>query len=407
MAADTSTGYRLSELSYVLQITDTERQRRLGRGQTLVLLNGCNGEVTQTATAVSSSLPWPLGFTHYQIPTQGTAIHFRKSQLNPSTIAPVNGAGASDGYRAYQFAGDFQDSAATNAVNGTSVPTGSNTVIVANPLAGDSIIYNTIDTGGRSLTAVGTDSRLFVLGGYAYDNIGSSETSNGSSWAVNPANLVAARWGDYCHSVSGNSETDGDIVVVTAGRSVNSNVPDGGMRYFNISTPAGAFADSSGKGANILDPAYPAHGSSGSASDESRIIIAGGTVSDIDQISQSTTFLCVAQSTISQRGFRIPVLSRNFGDLTQARVQLAGSSDGSRAVFVGGSDTIFTAGLTSGVTNYKTMDMVNISTPANATAFGTVQSQSYSVVDVGGTYTWTLVSTGDVPSRGYAVTSCT
>lgn len=397
-------GYPLSQLNTMVNTTDTQRQRRLGRGQTLVLMNGCTGEVTQTVNAATATRVWPSGHTHYQIPTQGSAVVFRQNPNLATVVQTVNGAGASDGYRTWQFWGDFQDALGVNP-NGGNMPSYSNQVMIAHPLVAGSenVQFTSIGFATSGATAFGTDAMVFVTGGWNKDSFGYTEVFAVRIYAINTASLAGAQWGDSCPSISGNSETDGDIAVVTAGRNPNSTTASANMRMFNISTPAGSAQSADGDAANYLYPQYPAHGCAGSSSDGSRIIIAGGVTGTIDQV----TAAGIARSTITQRGFRIPVLSRNFGDLTQARVQLSGGSDGSRAVFVGGSDTVQTAGVTSGVTNYKTMDMVNISTPGNATTFGTVQSAVYNPVSFGGQSGWVVGTSGDHPSRGYAVASCT
>jgi len=397
----------LSEINGVRTTIDTIKQRQQGRGQTLVLMNGCNGEVTQSSTTTTggSTEHWPLGFTHYQIPTQGNAVHFRENPYTYSSVMPVNGPAASDGYRTFQFGGDFQDNAGVNAVTSSLyLTTTSNIITITSPTCAGATSFATSLKEASESSAASTGDRLFQLGGFRTNTVSNDEMHESVSVVTNTASLVQGSFNIRMSFVSGNAETDGDVLFCTGGRaSLNYSFQYASSFAAYVSIAQPAVSSNTDPPRSWPGGRYPTHGCSASASDGSIMLVAGGILVD-DQFQ----YLNTPQSVITRYGFRLPGNSSSFGNLTQARVRLSGGSDGSRAVFVGGSDTINTVNQAA-VTNYSTMDMVTISTPANATTFGTVQSQVYSQLDDGsGTSTGLkLVSTGAVPSRGYGVASCT
>lgn len=393
----------LSETNADQARIDSIKQRQQGRGQTLVLMNGCNGQVSQTTSAASASAVWPGGFTHYQIPTQGNAVYFREAPSTYSNIMPVNGPAASDGYRTFQFGGDFQDPNGTNATppNDLTLVTTSNIITITSPTCAGATSFATSLKEASESCATSTGDRLFQLGGYFTDTLSSVETYETSTVVTSAASLVQGSVNLPMFMASGNVETDGDVMFITGGRYLNSDPasPASSAFYISIAQPAVTSNTDAPRGWN--GGTYPNHGCAATASDGAVMLVAGGILMD-DQYQTLRT----PQSTITRYGFRLPGNARSFGTLTQARVRLSGGSDGSRAVFVGGCNKVHTVDQ-GAVTNYSTMDMVNISTPANATNFGTVQSVVYNPVSFGGTSGWVVGTAGDYPSRGYGVASCT
>lgn len=394
-------GYRLS----TVQRIDTVEQRRAGRGQTLVLMNGLAGagEIPQFGTSVG--IPTPPGFVHYQIPTQGSAVIFRETVGFGSPMFPANGAAASDGYRVFQFGGSFEDTLGSD-VPGITISTQSNRCTIVSPGVGSTTAtFNLLEVQSDN-TATGTDTRLFCMGGWVKNPTSFGENARQTVSVINTANLAEGYWATSTTGlVNPTSENDGDIFLYMGGRFTNSTSGsvNSSMFYFSMATGTGSVADqdlrSVSGGSNLL----PRAAGAGSATDGSRIVIGGGNQHDINGASGGITNVT---ANIYQMGFRTPVLTTEFGDLTQARTRTAAGTDGSRAVFVGGCNQLLTAGYT-GFTNYSTMDKITISTPGTATTFGEIQATISTNQDDGsGTFTW-QDSTGVTPSRAYGVASAT
>ena len=91
-------------------------------------------------------------------------------------------------------------------------------------------------------------------------------------------------------------------------------------------------------------------------SNGSRIVFAGGSVG-----SNSSTSNVIEYVTSSSTGN-----ATDFGDLTQARFRLAGASNGTYSLFAGGSS--------DGSTKVNTTDRITVATTGNATDFGDMQT---------------------------------
>lgn len=91
-------------------------------------------------------------------------------------------------------------------------------------------------------------------------------------------------------------------------------------------------------------------------SNGSRIVFAGGSVG-----SNSSTSNVIDYVTSSSTGN-----ATDFGDLTQARLRLAGASNGTYSLFAGGDS--------NGSTKVNTTDRITVATTGNATDFGDMQS---------------------------------
>ena len=390
-------GYSLSTVRRI----DTVEQRRAGRGQTLVLMNGLAGYGPILQSPTSVGIPTPPGFVHYQIPTQGSAQIFREP---PSTIAfPANGAAASDGYRVFQFGGSFEDTLGSD-VTGLTISTQSNRCTIVSPGVGSTAAtFNLLEVQSDN-TATGTDTRLFSMGGWVKDPTSFSENARETVSVINTANLAEGYWATSTTSlVNPNSENDGDIFLYMGGRFRNdtSGYVNSSMFYFSMATGTGSVADQDLRTVSGGNNLLPRAAGAGSATDGSRIVIGGGNQHDINGSYGGITNVT---ANIYQMGFRVPVLTTEFGDLTQARTRTAAGSDGSRAVFVGGCNQLLTAGYyAESITNYSTMDKITISTPGTATTFGEIQATIYQNYGSG----FQIRSTGITPSRAYGVASAT
>ena len=264
-----------------------------------------------------------------QISTTGNAVGFG----DVLTASTANGGTMSGGQTRALFAGGDQ-------------PSVSNVICYKEYSSdGNFADFGDLSTGRQILTGTGNATRGIFAGGRT--GIGPTVPSNVID-AVSYASLGnATDFGDLTVARIGLSSMQSPTRAIFAGGGSPANVID--TIVFSSVGNATDFGD-------ISNPPSPVNYFGGSSSGTRGVFAGGGTPG-------STSI--IAYVTIASTGS-----ADDFGDLTQNRIVMASSANGTRSVFYGGQQN------TPGGPESNVIDYITIATTGNATDFGDVLGNS-------------------------------